>query len=513
MNKCRLYYKTYIIKIENIFILIKRRRLKYYTSFITKKMNSIISNNCAFNNDNTRNKIADGLINYILYHNETIRARSDQRSYLQEYFGDFSYDPYKVSEYITFKDRVTPVLDDKNKPVKIEKTKKFISVSPNIKKWLVFTCSRLLLEADMVFAELSSKLKSGSTNTSDLDSVMFAHTFEFSLFCLIAKVVDNNDVLLKKYMNIQLLESDIATKIKESYDHSHPMRQYNKNIADWLGKLLDDFFKVIAAHISLKNWFDRDATISEKNLPAVLWILAENTEYADSLYEFLSYVVPNSVEEKVAKPCGDLITFDMSNLTKVALEIKNSQVPVKKTRAKKGTANSAVTIPETPMFAQPDLTHVPTLPTLQTMPALPTLNMTMPTITQTPAQTMSTVTQPLTQAQQFQMPPQQMPTVTQPLTQTMPTLPVLTQTMPTLPVLTQTMPTLPVLTQTMPTLPVLTQTMPMTQQFQMPPQQMPTLPVMTQAQQFQMPAFTLPTMPTLTQMPPMTTMSSLPVQH
>lgn len=327
-------------------------------------METIVGYNCTFNSDSTRGKIADGLINYILYHNEVIRQRSDQRTYLQEHFGNLSYDPYPTTEYITFQDRVHPTLDDKKKPVRVEKTKKFISVSTNIKKWLGFICSRLAFEADSVFGELTKKLSNGSTNTNDLDSVMFSKCFEFNLFRLVAKIVSNNEFTLKKFMNIQLLETDIANKIKERYDVSHPLRQYNKNVADWLGKLLDDFFKVIAVHVSLKNWFDRDATISEKNLPAILWILAENTEYYESLYDFLSYVVPNTTEEKVETSSENLITFDMSNLSEVAQAINNTKLePAKKSRAKKVDPSKIVTIPALSVFPlQPVLTQLTMLP-------------------------------------------------------------------------------------------------------------------------------------------------------
>ncbi len=351
-------------------------------------MESIIGNRCPFNTDSVRNKIADGLINNILYHNEVIRSRNEQRSYNYEHFGDLMYDPYPSNEYITFQDRVNPPLDEKKKAVKIEKTKKFISVATNIKKWLGFICSRVAHEADMLFAELSNVLNSGSTNTMDLDNVMFSKKFEFNLFRLIAKCVGNNEYLLKKHMNIQLLESEIANKIKERYDLSNPMRTYNKNVADWLGKLLDDYFKLIAVHISLKNWFDRDATVSEKNLPPILWLLAENTEYDETLYDFLSYVVPNTVDEKPETPSENLIQFDMTNLSEVAQSIHNMKLePPKRGKSKKAEPNKAVVL----TASQP----VPTQPTLfQPLPVQPTpVQFTQPV--QMPVQTPVQFTQPL----------------------------------------------------------------------------------------------------------------------
>lgn len=323
-------------------------------------MDSIIGHNCPFSNDNNHNKIADGLINYILFHNEIIRKRSEQRSYVQGYFGDFKYDPFPDNEYVTFEDRINPPLDEKKKPIKIDKTKKFISVNSNIKKWLGFICSRVAFEADAVFNELAYKLNSGSTNTADLDNIMFNKSFEFNLFKLIANCVGNNEFMLKKFMNIQLLETEISNKIKERYDLSYPLRQYNKNIADWLGKLLDDFFKLLAVHISLKNWFDRDATINEKNLPSILWLLAENTNYSESLYDFMSYIVPNTMNEKTETSTDDIIDFDFSKLSVV---VKNNNVePIKKTRGKKAEPNKILSTQQQPILQieQPPFLFMPT---------------------------------------------------------------------------------------------------------------------------------------------------------
>lgn len=300
-------------------------------------MEEIIGTNCVFNNDTVRNKLAAGLVNYILYHNEHIRSRYGQRSYLPDYCDNLEYDPFPVAEYITFDDKMnnTPATQAKNK-----NGKKFISVSTSIKKWLGYICSRVAFEADQVYEELKNKISNGSTNTNDLDNVMFSKKLEFNLFKLIAKIVANNDYLLRNFMKVQLLETDIANKIKEKYDLSHALRLYNKNIADWLGKLLDDFFKLIGVHISLKNWFDRDATVNEKNLPPVLWLLAENTEFSESLYDFLSYIAPSTKENKAITQ-SDVLDLDFGNLSE---EVKNISIDTKKGRGKKVDANKIAAV-------------------------------------------------------------------------------------------------------------------------------------------------------------------------
>ena len=334
-------------------------------------MDMIIGSNCTFDTDNMRNRIADGVIVYVLYHNNTIRLRTEQLSYVEESYNNIEYDPYPENEYFTFNDKIKS--DEKGK-VKVDKKKKFITISSFVKKWLACFCSRLAYEADESFDELSAKLNANCNSYGELDAVMFNKNLDFNLFALVAKIVANNDVMIKKYMNIQILEAEISYKIKERYDLKHSMRQYNKNIADWLGKLLDDFFKVIAVHISLNNWFDRNAIINEKNFPACLWLLAENTNHADVLYEFLGCL-------KVESKNSDTITLDMSSFSDVIKDVK-LDAP-KKGRANKIATVATITtvapalINPTPNPASTAPTALPSVPTA--LPSVPTALPSVPT--------------------------------------------------------------------------------------------------------------------------------------
>ncbi len=309
-------------------------------SFIfTKKFinMSFIGLNCTFENDNVRNKIADGLVGYVLYHNKVINSRTDQRSYALNYFGDNSFDPYPSSEYITFEDKINSV--------KTEKTKKFITINPIVKKWLGYLCARVAHECDMVYNDLAACMKSGAVDLNSLDSVMFSKSFEMDIFRLIAKIVGNHTYLLENFMQVSLLEVEFSGRIYEGYEKQHTLRPYNKNIADWISKLLDDFFKVIAVYISNKNWFDRDATVNEKNLPPILWVLAQNTEYHESLSTFFVYVMSLVTEKKEVINVNNNFTFNMTNATQETLAIMATSIETKKSRAKKAEPNKVTVLP------------------------------------------------------------------------------------------------------------------------------------------------------------------------
>jgi hypothetical protein len=166
---------------------------------------------------------------------------------------------------------------------------------------------------------------------------------------------------------------------------------YNVRIAGWLAQVIDSFFKILACYISSKNWYDRDATLTEKNFPWILWQLAENTEYESDLEKFIYEMLINFCEEDPVNT-SNLITFSMTNLSAKAQEIMN-MAPVKKpARGKKAEPNRTVTnlneipatITQNPIINQ--LAGLPAVPQVQQTPQFnfPQLSYPTPQVQQAP---------------------------------------------------------------------------------------------------------------------------------
>ena len=213
---------------------------------------------------------------------------------------------------------------------------------------------------------------------------MFAKSYDINLFKLISKIVGNHEHVLKTKMSISVMEEDLVNKIKDRFQQEHPARMYNVRIAGWLAQVIDSFFKILACYISSKNWYDRDATLTEKNFPWILWQLAENTEYESDLEKFIYEMLINFCEEV---DTSNLITFSLTNLSAKAQEIMN-MTPVKKpSRGKKAEPNRTVTnLNETPIvIAQNPIINQLTFPTPNPQLTFPTQpQLTFPTSTSTP---------------------------------------------------------------------------------------------------------------------------------
>jgi hypothetical protein len=279
-----------------------------------------------------KNHLSDSIVAYILYHNdESIRKRTGHLSYQKDQFLNDTYDPYPIDEYILYKDLSIKVKT---------KTKKFIAVNPNVKKWFALICARLIFETDQLFDKLSHKIDDNLLTNSNLDAIMYENNFEFNLFKLIGSIVGNHGKLIKKHMPISLADGFLKDRILDQYriNHGNP-RQGDSDIAYWLSKLLDNFFKIIAIELSIKNWYDRDATVNEKNLPPILWKLAENTDFENDLYEFLGYIVQSDVvdfgENKMVPLELDASDIDPAVLEKMKLKLQNDD---KKKGKKKSSA-------------------------------------------------------------------------------------------------------------------------------------------------------------------------------
>jgi hypothetical protein len=334
-------------------------------------MDQLIGINCTFQSESAKTMLADGFVKSILYHNDNvIRPRKDHLNYQQGPLVQAT-DPYPADKFYTYNDKITkPVVADKKapKPAETKEHKnKFITVGPAIKKWLATICSRLSYECDLVFSDLITVLQSGTANSGSLDAVMFGKNLNINLFKLVAKIVGNHDVLLKKHMNFTSLERDVSLKISERYEAHHPTRLGNLQIAGWLAKLIDDFFKVLGSYISSKNWHDRDATLVEKNFGWILWQLAENTEYDNDLGKFIHEMRLNLCDEEVVDT-SNYISFDLSQMSEAAKQIMAAPVEQKKkgSRGKKAEPNKTVTTlnevqtPQMTQFVQPQLTQIQT---------------------------------------------------------------------------------------------------------------------------------------------------------
>jgi hypothetical protein len=384
-------------------------------------MEQLIGVDRTFCSEATRNLLADGLVKYILFHNDkAIRARSYHMSYAPEDITKV-VDPYPADKYYNFQDKITkpPVADKKagkkaTPEVKEHKTK-FISVSPAIKKWLSTICSRLIHECNQAYPELYVRLQSSEVSDSGLDSAMFAKSYDINLFKLISKIVGNHEYVLKTKMNISVMEEDLVNKIKDRFQQEHPARMYNVRIAGWLAQVIDSFFKILACYISSKNWYDRDATLTEKNFPWILWQLAENTEYESDLEKFIYEMLINFCEEDPVNT-SNLITFSMTNLSAKAQEIMNMSPVKKPARSKKAEPNRTVTnLNETPVT----ITQNPIINQLAGLPAAPLTYPAPPTqpVQQTPQFNFPQLSYPTLQVQQapqLNYPSQQLNFPTQP---------------------------------------------------------------------------------------------------
>ncbi len=310
-------------------------------------MDQLIGLNCTLQTESTKTLLSDGLVKYVLYHNDKIiRNRTNHLSYLPEYFIKME-DPYPSDKFYTFEEKmIKPIHTNKTKSVENKNRKnKFISIGVGVKKWLSLFCSRITYEADLVFNDLLKELQSNTVNTNNLDTVMFRTEFNINMFRLVAKIVANHDYLLKTRMQITILEKDLISKITERYEAHHPMRNGNLQIAGWIAHLIDDFFKVLACYISSKNWYDRGATLNENDFAWILWQLSENTEYERELSNFIDEIRLNLYEEKIDDT--NHIEFDLNvlsdgikNLMTNPTEPKNKG---KNNRGKKPEPNKTIT--------------------------------------------------------------------------------------------------------------------------------------------------------------------------
>lgn len=302
-------------------------------------MESLTGKSSTFNSESVKTVLADGLFKYILYHNDKImRKRVDHLSYSAE---DplKSIDQYPLSKFYSYDEKNAKPIDKKapKQETKEHKTK-FISISPIIKSWLVTLCGRLAHECDSAYDELNTAIQKIGCSAIDLDNVMFSKSYNMNIFKYVAKVVGQHEHLLKKRMSEAVgLEEPLSKKYYERYEQHYPTRRNNKTIADWLAKLTDEFFKVIACWISSKNWFDRDATLVEKNFAWVLWQLAENTEYDADLGKFIYEMRFEICKEKPPAPVIDF-EIDMENLNENTKKIMET----KKSRGKKAEPNKIV---------------------------------------------------------------------------------------------------------------------------------------------------------------------------
>ena len=348
-------------------------------------MDKLIGESCTFSSESVKTSLADGLVKYVLFHNDRmIRPRTDHLSYLSS---DPSKDinPYPTDKYYTYDEKnIKQTQVDKKTPKSVEEKEhkaKFISIGPMIKKWLATLCSRLAYECDAAYNDLNIKLLTLGFNSQELDNVMFSKNLDINLFKLIAKVVSQHEYLLQKRMSdASGLEVLFASKYFERYELHHPTRKNNKTIADWLAKLTDDFFKVLACYISSKNWYDRDATLVEKNFAWILWQLSENTQYDVDLGKFIHEMRLNLNVETVVDTTN-LVTLDFTQLSDQAKKIEEMKVEQKKKgrTSKKAEPNKSISGLSEALLASSISTNpallpstvVPPVPIQSIMPMMP----------------------------------------------------------------------------------------------------------------------------------------------